>query len=76
MLLISGRAGSGACQAPPDQSELPQGLLLPPRDLPEYRIYSQARGNRAGLRRRCPPQAHSAIWTNYGSDQAVSVVEH
>ena len=51
-------------------------LLLPPRDPLEYRIYAQARGNRAGLRQRCPPQAHSGIWTTYGSDQAVFVVEH
>lgn len=66
-------------RARPRQTEVSSSrasLLLPPRDLLEYRIYSQARGNRAGLRRHCPPQAHSATWTNYGSDQAVSAVEH
>lgn len=35
-------------------------LLLPPRHLLEYRIYSQARGTR--LRGHCAPQAHSGIW--------------
>lgn len=54
MLLITRRVGVAGTEASSSRAT----LLPPPKaDLLEYRMYSQAQGNKARFRWHCPPQA-------------------
>lgn len=67
MLLISGRAGLGGLKAAPTGPHTCCLLGF----LPEYRIYSQARGNKARLRWHCLPHAGFLPTQRYGAIPAL-----